>query len=458
MAARYWRLVGLQVPTGMSVAVLQSLKAFDATGAELTAMVSASVPPTSGSPSALPASWSRQDFVASGFAIHLDMGVSVNIARVSVQLQGLSFSTFGSLQQLNSGAWEHVLRVGEDPYFDNVGLLWIAQDWLDRSPKAFEMMRGGAPELVKTGKWGSAAKFMGGSYLNLPASNALSPDTGGKLTFEAWATCDVGSDRANALISVFCGSFESSDRCYQINLSVAAGTVTAQIVVWGGFGSSNVVGNLSQTVTGDVTTEIYIGASFDGLQLTWCVNGSLMTTTMTGSPISGPGVTCIARDPTREPQGFDRDYKGIIGAMRITKGVARDLSSVPLAPWRSGVHDFPAHQLARTSALSGQVAPVGMHRLHGTSVAKDCEFGGPGRIWGTNEIETSPNSRMPTGGRVVLLRQRDKILVRETWADAATGAWEFKGIDPLPEYLVLAEDLEGNYRPVAANKLTPEVA
>ena len=88
---------------------------------------------------------------------------------------------------------------------------------------------------------------------------------------------------------------------------------------------------------------------------------------------------------------------------------------------------------------------------------RDMEFGGTGRIWGTNEIETSPNVRIPTGGRVILQRQRDKLLVRETWANPVTGAWEFSGIDTRPEYLVFAEDLEGNYRPVAANKLQAEV-
>lgn len=97
-------------------------------------------------------------------------------------------------------------------------------------------------------------------------------------------------------------------------------------------------------------------------------------------------------------------------------------------------------------------------RSRGVLNFKDMEFGGSGRIWGTNEIETAPNVRIPTGGRVVLLRQRDKLVVRETWANTITGAWEFTGIDSRPEYLVLAEDLDGNYRPVAANKLMPEVA
>lgn len=107
-------------------------------------------------------------------------------------------------------------------------------------------------------------------------------------------------------------------------------------------------------------------------------------------------------------------------------------------------------------AKGGSNGALNMRRMRPINF-RDMEFGGTGRIWGTNEIETSPNVRIPTGGRVVLLRQRDKLLVRETWANPITGAWEFKGIDATPEYLVLAEDLAGNYRPVAASKLVAEV-
>ncbi|WCM88516.1 hypothetical protein [Acidovorax sp. NCPPB 3576] len=85
------------------------------------------------------------------------------------------------------------------------------------------------------------------------------------------------------------------------------------------------------------------------------------------------------------------------------------------------------------------------------AIARDMEFGGTGRIWGTTKIKGATN--LPTRSRVVLLRQRDKLVARETWSDAVTGTFAFEGIDVSHQWLVLAEDQAGNYRPVAANRL-----
>ena len=104
-------------------------------------------------------------------------------------------------------------------------------------------------------------------------------------------------------------------------------------------------------------------------------------------------------------------------------------------------------------------APVPTHSTPLTprlQLARDVEHGGPGTIYGTTKIKGTPN--LPTKARVVLLHQRSKLPVRETWSDPATGYFEFRGIDTNQQFLTLAEDAEGHFRPVAANRLTPEVA
>ena len=93
----------------------------------------------------------------------------------------------------------------------------------------------------------------------------------------------------------------------------------------------------------------------------------------------------------------------------------------------------------------------------GPQVAADLQFGGFGRIWGTTKTKASP-SNLPTKARVVLLHQRSRLPVREVWSDPITGEFAFNGIDTSQEFLTLAEDAAGNFRPVAASRLAPEVA
>jgi hypothetical protein len=87
-------------------------------------------------------------------------------------------------------------------------------------------------------------------------------------------------------------------------------------------------------------------------------------------------------------------------------------------------------------------------------MARDMEFGGKGTIYGTTKIKGTPDT--PTKARVRLLRDRDGLLARETWSDPATGAYSFTEIDTAQKFTVLAQDLNGAFRPVAASQLTPE--
>lgn len=83
------------------------------------------------------------------------------------------------------------------------------------------------------------------------------------------------------------------------------------------------------------------------------------------------------------------------------------------------------------------------------------EFSGRGRIAGTVKVKGTPN--VPTKRRVRLLRDRDFLLVRETWSDPVTGAYAFHEIDERYTYSVIADDYEGNFRAVLADRVVPEV-
>lgn len=82
------------------------------------------------------------------------------------------------------------------------------------------------------------------------------------------------------------------------------------------------------------------------------------------------------------------------------------------------------------------------------------DYGGNGRVYGTVNIKGTPN--VPVARRVRLIRDLDGVCVSEVWSDPVTGAYDFRGFDPLQRYTVLAYDYQQNFRAVVADNLTPE--
>jgi hypothetical protein len=62
---------------------------------------------------------------------------------------------------------------------------------------------------------------------------------------------------------------------------------------------------------------------------------------------------------------------------------------------------------------------------------------------GTVKVKGSPN--VPVHRRVVLINERSRRIVRETWSDPVTG-YAFEGIRGDVAYTTLAYDYTGNYR------------
>lgn len=89
--------------------------------------------------------------------------------------------------------------------------------------------------------------------------------------------------------------------------------------------------------------------------------------------------------------------------------------------------------------------------------AKDRYFGGSGVITGTVKEKHTPTNT-PVYRRVRLIRDRDGLFIRETWSDPVTGNYSFSDIDAAETYTALSYDHTGNFRVVAADKLTPTVA
>ena len=112
--------------------------------------------------------------------------------------------------------------------------------------------------------------------------------------------------------------------------------------------------------------------------------------------------------------------------------------------------------------VSGAMTPLLLPKntVEPELLAKTGDFsicGGQGSIPGTVKKDADP-ADLPLSRRVRLIREIDGRVIRETWSDAATGEYLFTGVSEHETYTVISYDHEHNYRAVAADNITPEVA
>lgn len=110
---------------------------------------------------------------------------------------------------------------------------------------------------------------------------------------------------------------------------------------------------------------------------------------------------------------------------------------------------------AERAAQAGQIY-AGAVSAPAARLAKDMNFGGAGTVYGVVE-EKGALINAALRRRVVLISERTRQAIRETWSDRATGSYSFHDIDATKKYTALAYDYEHNYRAVAADNLIAEV-
>ncbi|MFZ6775792.1 LamG domain-containing protein [Undibacterium sp. Ji83W] len=149
-----------------------------------------------------------------------------------------------------------------------------------------------------------------------------------------------------------------------------------------------------------------------------------------------------------------------IDDLRMTAGVARYVGNfTPPGEFDATKPDI----LATGVHVVKRVVSVGIpstnfkHPHLATPSRKEADllYGGNGRISGVTKKKGPPDVAVST--RVRLFKDRDGMMIRETWSDPVTGAYVFDHISMDVKYTVLTYDHTHNFRAVVADNLTPEL-
>lgn len=470
--ARYWRLVSIQPYGGASLELSALL--LQGTSGPLTGTWTCSHEPVSGTLSNLQdgnsttlCTFSAEDVRSSGFALVFDAGAAAAVEGV-IFGSGADRATFvaaAGLQASTDGASWGAAQAIRAEYPGALSLTPV----LRASDSIAPLLRGNqrdesfyASAISLSGAvWVPGADPFGGAALNTAggwATMAGNPNT--QLGTNDW-TLEFWCRRKDSARGLLVGLGKSPSGVFAaLRVDSFAGGIS---VYW-----SNPAGNEWATFALDgvgtlpFDTWSYVEVTRSGGTVFVAINGNHAGSYAIGAAamFSSDRFTEIGAITDWADKSI---FNGLIGPVRFTNGVALRGSGgplpVPTTVFAPGPPALPTRTVASVAdvAVSSPVgaATMGYSRM---ATARDVEFGGPGRIWGTVETEIAANTKVPAKARISILRQRDRLLARETWSDPVTGAWEVQGLDTSQQFIALAQDPTGAYRPVAADQTAPEAA
>ena len=501
-ASRFWRVVGIETYAGSDLEISE-LQLYDNSGrVDASAVLTCTFAPLAGVLANLndgdtmtTVRWAERDVRAAGFALVWDFGSGITKSCVGVRLgsgpQGTRFLAGASLESFDGSAWTTLGTFNRFPWPGSNAMGPVpGQDYralvLSDAPACYLRLgetsgttavdasgngRAGAYTAAASSFTASGLVAGGDPAMSLPGTP--SSQTGVKFasvpidTSVNWTVelvikpTGVPIDSGYATLVQLCanpiGGGGNFPELAMVN--IGGGAYRLRVMVSGiqelflstqalTYGQRQHVALVYKTAGGGAVSLFVNGVSVGFAAVTYGISTS-------GASV---GHATFLGSPTYYP------FPGVIDELAFYQSA---LGAVQIAAHAAGLDNYnpdPQVFLARkintdivvashiTGLPSAEPAAASCSPL---AMCRDLEFGGPGRVWGTTKVKGTPN--LPTKARVVLLHQRSKVVARETWSNPVTGAFAFEGIDTRQEFITLAEDAAGAYRPVAANKLVPEV-
>lgn len=441
-AARYWRIVGCEA-RGRGLLQLSEVHLYNAAGArvEASATITSSIAPVAGSLVSLNDNdlSTTVDFAAAavrapGFWIAWDFGTEIAISAVRFGA-GSDLATFlgpVTLQRLSAGGWVTVASARQitHPGANAVGALnsvgappaiLLAGDGaeggtsiVDSGPSALSVsVSGTVLTSANPAKFSEAMRFNGVGHVSAQSSAFAFGSADFTVEYWQWATSATGDP----------GAFQLSDSPGGLKPSAAS-----IAVLWGGanwFVYCGTSYNTGVAHTG-VNNWAHVALVRASGVLSLFINGVRIWTASNNYNAVGQHLAVGAY------YGTSFRFPGSVDDFAVTPGVAKYLENFAL----------PAESLGGSRMLHADGGVMPTARPVTSALTIDPEDGGRNWITGTTRNTGTPET--PVRRRVRLHDQRSGRLLRETWSNAATGAYVFPHLRA-GTYYITAFDHTGLY-------------
>ena len=261
---------------------------------------------------------------------------------------------------------------------------------------------------------------------------------------------------------------QASDFWFEMDLEILAATANPYFGFWWWTGVDNYEGHRLAVINGHWYHSFWNASGSEAEQIAatsaaWAVTGAravLRLDVRRGAAglwqyrltVNG---SAVWQDSKRWYSTFIPGVFGNATTLRLHRAAGNTPSDLPEAPaiGARALHLPPARRiLVPEHAAALTFNHRGLRRL---TARRNHYYHGAYRITGTVK-EKGPQVDVPVSRRVLLIDERANFVVRETWSDAATGAYAFHYINPEIQYLVIAYDYQQNFRAAVADHLTAE--